>query len=258
MDLGPIKNYQIAAFQGGVSLNATVGEPFGIIKGAGFVYNDKGERVVGDNGLYLSNRNANTNIGDINPDWIGGVSNTLKYKGVSFGFLIDMKKGGDVFSLDQRYGQYTGVPDNTSFTNDLGNPVRDPILRNADGSYDPKSGGMIVPGVKQDGTPNNTRVEVFYAMGYNNPPEMHIYDASYVKLREATLGFELPESLVSKFKVFQGVDVSIYGRNLYIFHKNTEYSDPEEGLGSGTLSLGNQSGAYPTMRNVGFNLRARF
>ncbi|WP_243409634.1 SusC/RagA family TonB-linked outer membrane protein [Pontibacter virosus] len=258
VDLGPITNYQIAAFQGGVSLNAAEGEPFGIMRGAGFVYNDNGQRVVGANGLYMSNRNANTNIGDINPDWIGGVSNTFRYKGVSFGFLIDVKKGGDVFSLDQAYGQYTGIPDNTSFINDLGNPVRNPIVRNADGSYAENSGGMILPGVKEDGTPNDRRVEVFYAMGYNNPPEMHVYDASYVKLREATLGFSLPESLVSRFKVFQGIDLSIYGRNLYIFHKNTPYSDPEEGLSAGTLSLGYQSGAYPTMRNVGFNVRARF
>mgnify|MGYP005749079315 CR=1 FL=1 len=258
IDLGPIETYQIAAYQGGVSLNATKGQPFGIIRGAGFVYNDKGQRVIGDNGLYLSNRDANTNIGDINPDWIGGVNNTLKYKGVSMSFLIDVKKGGDVFSLDQAYGQYTGVPDNTSFINDLGNPVRSPILQNADGSYDPKSGGMILPGVKADGTPNTKRVQVFDAMGYINAPEMFIYDASFVKLREATIGYSLPESLVSKLGVFKGIDLSVYGRNLYIFHKNTPYSDPEEGLSAGTLSLGYQSGSYPTMRNVGFNVRARF
>jgi TonB-linked SusC/RagA family outer membrane protein len=257
IDLGPIQNYQIAAFQGGVSLNAAVGEPFGIIKGAGFVYNDKGERVVGENGRYLSNGNSNTKLGDINPDWIGGLNNTLKFKGVTLGFLIDVKKGGDVFSLDQAYGQYTGIPDNTVFNNDLGNPVRDPIV-GTPGNYASNSGGIILPGVRQDGTPNNIRTEVFYAMGYNNPPEMHIYDASYVKLREATIGYSLPESVVSKLGVFQGIDLSIYGRNLWIIHKNTPYSDPEEGLSAGTLSLGYQSGAYPTLRNFGFNVRARF
>ncbi|WP_026463250.1 SusC/RagA family TonB-linked outer membrane protein [Adhaeribacter aquaticus] len=258
LDLGPIQNYQIAAFQGGVSLNAAVGEPFGVIKGAGFAKHENGQRLVGANGLYVSNRDANTNIGDINPDWIGGVSNTFKYKGVSLGFLIDMKKGGSVFSLDQAYGQYTGIPDNTVFNNDLGNPVRDPIVRNADGTYASNSGGTIVPGVLANGTPNTTRVEVYSAMGYTNPPEMFVYDASYVKLREATLGYSLPQSLVSRMKVFQGVDLSIYGRNLYIFHKNTPYSDPEEGMSAGTMSLGYQSGAYPTMRNVGFNVRLRF
>lgn len=257
VDLGPIENYQIASFQGGVSLNAGKGEPFGIIRGAGFRRNDNGQLIVGENGRYQSNGNANTVLGNINPDWIGGLNNSFKYKGVSFGFLIDVKQGGDVFSLDQAYGQYTGIPDNTSFINDLGNPVRSPIV-GTPGNYAPNSGGMILPGVKADGTPNNIRTEVFYAMGYNNPPEMHIYDASYVKLREANIGYSLPESIVSKLSFFKGIDLSVYGRNLWIIHKNTPYSDPEEGLSAGTLSLGYQSGAYPTLKNFGFNVRARF
>ncbi|MCC9136381.1 SusC/RagA family TonB-linked outer membrane protein [Pontibacter silvestris] len=251
-DLGPIDNYQIASFQGGVTLNASEGEPFGAIKGPGFVYNN-GQRVVGEDGLYLSNNDANTTIGDINPDWIGGVTNTLKYKGISLGFLIDVKQGGDLFSLDQSYGLYTGVPESTSFINDLGNPVRNPV------TDDETSGGIILPGVNEDGTPNDIRAAVPLALGTDgNPAEAFIYDASYVKLREVTLGYSLPESIVSKLKVFQGIDVSLYGRNLWIIHKNTPYSDPEEGLAAGTLSLGYQSGAYPTTRNVGFNIRARF
>jgi TonB-linked SusC/RagA family outer membrane protein len=252
-DLGPITNYQIATFQGGVSLNAAEGEPFGIIKGPGFVYNDAGQKVVDEEGLYLSNGNANTSIGDINPDWIGGVTNTLKYRGISLGFLIDVKQGGDMFILDQSYGLYTGVPESTSFINDLGNPVRNPVTN------DETSGGIILPGVKEDGTQNDIRAAVPLALGTDgNPAEAFIYDASYVKLREVTLGYSLPEALVSKLRVFQGIDLSIYGRNLWIIHKNTPYSDPEEGLAAGTLSLGYQSGAYPTTRNIGFNIRARF
>ena len=256
-DLGPIDNYQIASFQGGVTLNATEGEAFGSIKGPGFVYNDLGQKVVGANGYYRSNGNANTTIGDINPDWIGGVTNTLKFKDVSLGFLIDVKQGGDVFSLDQSYGLYTGVPESTAFINELGNPVRNPVS---------EGGGLILPGVVNVGTAespeyaeNTKRVNPLYALGYATmPAEAFVYDASYVKLREVTLGYSLPESVVSKLKVFQGIDLSVYGRNLWVIHKNTPYSDPEEGLAAGTLSLGYQSGAYPTTRNVGFNIRARF
>ncbi|ARS36679.1 SusC/RagA family TonB-linked outer membrane protein [Pontibacter actiniarum] len=257
VDLGPVDNYTIASFQGGVTLNAHVGEPFGTIKGPGFVYNDMGQKVVSSRGYYRSNGDANTTIGDINPDWIGGVNNTLKYKGVSLGFLIDVKQGGDVFSLDQSYGLYTGVPESTSFLNDLGNPVRNPISQ---------GGGVILDGVKNVGTAenpeyvkNDIRVNPLLGLGYATmPAEGFVYDASYVKLREVTLGYSLPESVVSKLKVFQGIDLSVYGRNLWIIHKNTPYSDPEEGLAAGTLSLGYQSGAYPTTRNVGFNIRARF
>ena len=186
------------------------------------------------------------------------MTTTLKYKGVSLGFLIDVKQGGDVFSLDQSYGLYTGVPTATAFINELGNPVRNPIVRNADGTYDPTSGGFINPGVKEDGSVNDRRVP-YQVLGYPyNPAQAFVYDASYVKLREVTIGYELPESIVSKLKVFEGLELSVYGRNLWIIDKHTPYSDPEEGLAAGTLSLGYQSGAYPTARNVGFNISARF
>jgi hypothetical protein len=266
ISLGPVENYTVASFQGGVTLNATKGEPFGTIKGPGFSYDDQGNKIVRSNGRYLSNGNANTVIGDINPDWIGGITNTVKYKGLSLGFLIDVKQGGDVFSLDQSYSLYTGVTTATAFTNDLGNPARNPIVKNADGTYASTSGGIILPGVINVGTaeqpqyvPNNIRVSPQLGLGYaGNPAQAFVYDASDVKLREVTLGYSLPESVVSKLKVFKGLDLSVYGRNLWIIHKNTPFSDPEEGLSSGTQSLGYQSGAYPTTRNIGFNIRGRF
>ncbi|WP_242923765.1 SusC/RagA family TonB-linked outer membrane protein [Pontibacter liquoris] len=258
-DLGPIQNYQIGAFQGGVSINAAVGESYGTIKGRSFVYNDQGQRVVDEDGYYLTTATSNNIIGDLNPDWIGGISNTFQFKGVSLGFLIDVKHGGDVFSLDQYYGQGTGVSKLTAFTNDLGNPVRNPVVINADGTYAPNSGGYIFPGVKEDGTPNDTRVEAYTAFGYNSlPPAEFVYDAGFVKLREATLSYSLPESVVSKFGLIKGIDISAYGRNLWIIHKNLPYADPEDGLSSGNLTGGYQVGSYPTTRNIGFNVRARF
>ena len=56
------------------------------------------------NGRYRLSTNSNNVIGNANPDWTGGVSNTLKYGDVSFSFLVDTRQGGDIFSLDQFYG----------------------------------------------------------------------------------------------------------------------------------------------------------
>lgn len=248
-DLGPIQTLQLGSFQGGVSINAAVGEPYGTIKGRDFIYNDNGQRIVDEDGYYMATATSNNIIGDLNPDWIAGINNTFRYKAVSFGFLIDIKQGGDLFSLDQYYGQGTGISELTAFTNDLGNPVRYPIS---------EGGGYILPGVKEDGTPNDTRIEAYNAFGYNRPPADFIYDASFVKLREATISYSLPESIVSKFGLIKGVDISAYGRNLWIIHKNLPYADPEDGLSSGNLTGGYQVGSYPTTRNIGFNVRARF
>jgi len=117
-----------------------------------------------------------------------------------------------------------------------------------------------MPGVFADGKPNNVRVSNsdYGTFGYvYNPAAAFVYDASYVKLREAVLTYTLPKNLVSRLNPFKGIDLSLIGRNLWIIHKNLPYSDPEEIISSGNLQ-GYQSGAYPTTRTLAFNLRLRF
>jgi len=245
-------NIQLTSFQGGVSINAAIGQPYGVIRGTGYNYHENGQPIVNAQGYYTAS-SSNTIIGDPNPEWTGGVANTFRYKDLSLNFLIDVSKGGDVFSLDQWYGQGTGLYPNTVGLNDLGNPKRNSIAN---------GGGIIQPGVKADGTPNDIRVPVengnTTAYGYpmNPPRQAYVYDASYVKLRELALNYSFPDDLVSKIRAFKGIDVSLIGRNLWIIHKNLPYSDPEEALSSGNF-MGYQSGAYPAVRTIGFNVRFR-
>jgi len=123
-----LENLQIASLQGGITINARVGEPYGTIQGTDFVYHENGQRITGANGYYLQSSTSDKILGNVNPDWIGGVLNRFQYKGWSFSFLFDMQQGGDIFSLDQYYGLATGLYEETDFTNDLGNPVRDPVV----------------------------------------------------------------------------------------------------------------------------------
>ena len=243
------QNLQLASFQGGVTLNATVGEPYGILKGKTWKYLN-GEKLVKANGRYDMTTTTTNNIGNVNPNWIGGVNNSFRYKDVTFSFLIDVKSGGSVFSLDQYYGAATGVLEESALLNDKGNPSREEVAN---------GGGIIVPGVKADGTKNDVRVENWYGTyGYAyNPQHQFVYDASYVKLREANLTYSLPRSIVAKLGGVKGVDLSVYGRNLWIIHKNLPHSDPEENLSAGNLQ-GYQSGAYPTTRSIGFNVKLVF
>lgn len=245
---------QLAGMQASVSIGGQVGEAYGVIRGTGFVFDENGNKVVGNNGQYLASPST-TVIGNMNPDWTGGVKNTITYKALSLSFLIDVQKGGDVFSLDTWYGYATGLYDNfTTGLNDLGNPVRNSI---------PNGGGVILPGVKQDGTPNDIRVEA--STGYNNPwgylsgtapRQAHIYDASFVKLRNVTLTYDLPENLLNNTFI-KKLSLSAIGRNLWIIHKNVPYSDPEAGLSAGNIQ-GYQSGAHPTMREIGASLKVQF
>jgi hypothetical protein len=108
-------NLVLADFQGGVSLNATLGQPYGTIRGSNFVYTEdvtKGavdKTVSQTNGRYLISTTSNEVIGNANPDWVGGISNVFKYKNFNFNFLIDTRQGGELFSLDLFYGYGTGL-----------------------------------------------------------------------------------------------------------------------------------------------------
>ncbi|SFQ50745.1 SusC/RagA family TonB-linked outer membrane protein [Parafilimonas terrae] len=247
---GGTENILMGSFQGGVTLNAVVGQPMGVLKGSDYIYTD-GQKTVDGDGYYEVSSTTNNIIGNIQPKWYGGINNTFTYKGISLSFLIDMKQGGDLYSVDQWYGQGTGLTANTAGLNDKGNPIRDAV---EDG------GGIKFPGVTEDGKPNGTYALItgLRGYGYNSFPNAgYIYDASYVKLREASISYSLPSKLISKLNPIKGIDISVYGRNLWIIHKNMPDSDPEEGPSAGNIQ-GFQVGSYPTYRMIGLNLNFKF
>ena len=247
-----VTNLQLGSFQGGVTLNATIGQPYGTWMGTDFVYHENGQPLVNQtNGAYVKNSKSDNVIGNMNPDWNAGINNKFSYKNFNLSFLIDIQKGGDIFSLDTWYGFATGLYDRTAGLNDKGNPKRDAV---ADG------GGILLPGVKTDGTPNTTYTPMGYynnATGYSKSPnKLHIYDASYVKLRELAFSYTVPSKALEN--TFIGsMQVSVIGSNLWIISKNLPYADPEAGASSGNLQ-GFQSGVMPSTRDVGFNVKFQF
>lgn len=244
-------NLQLGSFQGGITANATLGQPYGMLRGTDFIYDAKGNKVVDADGYYEKTSTSNNPIGNPNPDWIAGINNNFTYKNFNLSFLIDMRHGGSVFSTDMYYGLATGLYPETAGLNDLGNPSRDPLSQ---------GGGILNKGVTESGQPNTVRISNsnYDALGYSTVPDKaFVYDASFVKLREVVLGYSLPKSIVAKLGPVKGADISLIGRNLWIIHKNLPYSDPEEGLSSGNLQ-GYQVGAYPTTRTIALNLKLRF
>lgn len=246
-----IDNIVLGSFQGGVTLNATLGQPYGTIRGTDFEYKD-GKRIINQaNGRPVRTTSSNIVIGNANPDWIGGINNTLRYKNVSLSWLVDVRQGGDLFSLDLYYGLATGLYPETAGLNELGKPKRDPVAN---------GGGVLLSGVDPDGKPNAVRAENvnFGLFGYaRQPNKAFIYDASYVKLREVVLTYSLPKNIMNRLHSFKGIDLSLIGRNLWIIDKKLPYADPEEIISAGNLQ-GYQSGAYPTTRMLTFNVRLRF
>ncbi len=242
-----VKNLQIATFQGGITMNATLGESYGALQGTDYVYLN-GQKVIGADGYYKKTSTTNNIIGNVNPDFNAGITNTFIYKAWALSFLIDMQKGGDVYSLDMYYGLATGLYEETAGTNDLGNPVRNTLAN---------GGGVVLDGVTANGQKNTKRVagDDYRLNGYaKNPDKAFIYDASYVKLREITISYKIP---FKKESFFSNATVGLVGSNLWIIFKNLPNADPEAGLSSGNVQ-GYQTGVMPTTRNYGFNLKLQF
>lgn len=234
-----------------ISTNITVDNPYGVLRGYDFVYTD-GKRTVDDAGYYLFSDESDAIIGNTQPDWNAGISTTLSFKGFTLSGLVDISQGGDLYSVDMKYGLATGLFEETAGLNEQGNPKRDLV---EDG------GGMIYSdAVYADGTPNDTYVEAydwFSGWLYDYlPTAYHVYDASYVKLREISFGYNIPSKLLAKTQISR-INISIVGRNLWIIHKNMPYYDPEASLSAGNIQ-GIADGAYPSTRTLGFNLSIGF
>ena len=81
---GDQENLQLNSYQGGISINATVGQPYGTIRGTGFNIHENGGRIVNSSGYYEAK--SDQIIGDVNPEWNGGITNTFKYKDFKLSF----------------------------------------------------------------------------------------------------------------------------------------------------------------------------
>jgi TonB-linked SusC/RagA family outer membrane protein len=224
----------------GASLEARVGEAYGNFYGRKFARTDAGEIIFEDG--FPTTQPGQEVIGNIQPDWIGGISNTLSYKGLSVSALIDIKQGGDIYDMGTSLMRQNGVSEESAAG---------------------REEGTIGVGVKNVGTaeapqyvPNDVVVSTRTFMRYYSGRQYHeaaVFDGSYVKLREASISYRLPSRWFDDF-FFRSARVSVIGRNLAIFHSNNRHLDPE----ISSASLGYNYGQLPSTRSVGFNVNLQF
>lgn len=222
------------------TVEARPGEESGTLYGTGFLRDENGNIIVGDNGIPLLDSEIRP-FGSYQADWKGGFSNTFNYRGVELAFLIDMKYGGKLTSTTYMFGRYTGVLEET--------------LEGRDGDYVFDGGRWADGAVKQDGTPNDIQVDAqtFNRATFFGNSESHIFDATYVKLRELRMGYALPVAWFDNLP-FNSIDLALIGRNLWIIHKEAPHIDPETAFNTGNVQ-GLESNQFPATRSFGFNVR---
>lgn len=248
---GEIETLELYKTEGGqITVIAPVGGSYGDMMGKGYVYDDNGDAVVGSDGIPLIGEI--TKLGNIMPDWLAGVNNTFSFRGFNFGFLVDAKVGGDIYSRTEQDGWATGVLTSTVGNNPKGNPVRDPV---ADG------GGYLFDGVFEDGTPNDVYLNldaVRWNQAFFTIAERWLRDATYVKLREVSLSYSLPYGILRTINL-SGIELGLYARNVAILYSNTEHFDPEvSNRDASGYSQGSVYASPPSARNIGFRAKLTF
>lgn len=225
------------------------GQPFGQIYSIGFLRDDQGRVIVGSNGVPKNTGSRSVSIANANPDWMGSISSTFHIKNFSLSFLIDHRQGGKVISVTNSMLMYEGMMAET--------------LAGREGGL--VFGENLFPGevaVKEDGTPNDIALtsQTFWHTigGYINPiGEAFVESMTNTRLREVTLGYTLPRSLLGNLPV-SSARLSLVGRNLFFIHRASQTVDPDIIVGSGVISEGQSSFAPPTTRSFGLNLKINF
>lgn len=266
-----IKNLQVLNHWN-LSIEARPGNPYGDIVGYGIQKDANGENLVNENGMFV--RTDSTEIlGNINPDFSLSWRNSFTYKNINISFLFDAKIGGEMFSGTNMYGNgYSG-----SFEESLEGREEwyaSEAAREAAGinqeDWAPTGGmtasgvyqkGTIIDGVDVSGQSNSSYVnpETYWHQFSEWTHEIHepfVYDASFIKLRELAISYNLPKAFAKRIKL-ESISVSIIGRNLWLIYSQVPNVDPESFHTNGN-GQGYELYSYPTRRSIGMSLSLKF
>ena len=254
-----VQNYRLSSGPFKATINAAVGQPYGALMGANYVYDTEGNKVVDKTGRYLKTTNVEV-LGTVLPDYNMGISNQFNYKNFTLSALIDVQKGGSYFSTSEMWGMYSGMLEGSVYQNGVdireNGIVLDAVYGklNADGTvqYIDKTGANATAPVK-----NSTSIsaERFGGDYYSRADAQEVFDADYVKLREVALSYTVPSRYTGPVK---NVRLGLFGRNLAIWGLDNKNFDPESAVTSSGNIQGIEGAALPATRTFGFNLKFNF
>jgi TonB-linked SusC/RagA family outer membrane protein len=219
---------------------AEVGYPLTAIFGSRVLRDENGNLVVGSNGNYIQDPNDGI-IGDSNPDFVMNVGNNFTYKNFNLGFLINYTHGGDIYS--------------STISTLLGRGL---IVETLD-----REKTFILPGVNQNGEPNNVQInnsDYYFTNVLFGPSELQVYDATTIRLQELSFGYSVPKKAIEKTP-FGSLSFNLIGNNLYFRAINTPKGANFDPNTAGT-GVGNGTGFDflngPSSRRYGLSIKATF
>ncbi|GAA5040040.1 SusC/RagA family TonB-linked outer membrane protein [Marivirga lumbricoides] len=232
-----------------LTVGAKVGGRIGDLYGTGFQKVEDassphyGEWIIDpDSGLPIVD-NTLRKLGNYTPDFMVGFQNSFQYRNFNFSFLFDWRQGGEFHSRTVAIGGTTGMLDFTVPGRETG-IVAAGVIANADGSYKENTKSVAASN--------------YYSHVYKRSnEESSMFSATYVKLRELKLGYNLPPKWFKNVS-FNAATLSIVGRNLALWTENN-HVDPETiSFSGGTVIPGVEDMALPSTRSFGVNLNLEF
>lgn len=207
---------------------------------------DYGKIIVGEDGLPLITT-GKSKVGNQSPDWMLGWTNSFAYKGFNLSFLVDFRIGGDLYSATASNLYVRG---NAAGTVVNGNRqdfvVPNSVVQTSNGYAENK-----VPVTHQN------YWERIGSTGNYGLPEMFTYDATNIRLRNITLGYDFNRAMLQKTP-FQRLRLSATCNNVWMIHYNLPGIDPESVSATNTNATGFENGAAPTSRSFTFNVTVGF
>ena len=255
-----LTDYRLSSYGFGTYtyLYAEVGEPIGVIRGTVYNRDPDGNLILtkrGDGSLVPSvNTSAQENLGNIQPDVTGGFSTSLRFKDFTLGASFDFQIGGAIASATNMFGASSGLLAETTGYNDKGNPIRNSVAN---------GGGVRVDGVVDNGdgtyTPQTVYVEAasYYQTYYKNAWENFVYKASYLKMRELSVKYDVPSAFLAKHNWgVKAASLSFVASNPWLIYSAVPNIDPAE-IGGASYSY-MEGGQAPSMKSFGFTVNLTF
>lgn len=246
--LSGVTEYGLNGFTGSTS-SVVEGEPFGVIYGNDFLREDDGSLQLDENGFPIADSESSV-LGDPNPDWRGGIGSSMSYKGLSLSVFFDTSQGNDMWTGTEGVLKYFGIHPETA--NESTAPQN---LTNYYGEVYPS--GTTFRGNIADfgGGPVALDADWYTDLGggFGANTSQFVQDASWTRLREISLGYSLPTSVVSKIGL-TSMDFSVSGRNLVLW-TDIEGVDPESNLTGASKGRGLDYFTNPSTKSYIFTLR---
>ncbi len=214
------------------------GGRYGDIVGIAYKRDSQGRKLINDNGLPITE--SEQVVGNMTPDWTGSFSTSLRWKNLSLSALIDIRCGGDLISTTDLYASTAGVSART---------------------LEGREGGLVVDGIVESTGQQNTKsvsAQAYWASvgGAYGVAEEFIYDASYVKFRELSIGYTLPKAWLEHLPI-SSVKLSAVGRDLFYIFKNAPVN-PESSFSRADYAQAFEYAALPSTRSFGLTLNVKF